>query len=859
MKKILIIFLGILLVIPFIKIEDVSASGTYNFNRTLEITFNDISNTNTTTSGIVTTTPFREISIGGGGFVLYESDGFSYTTQRDVYTLDPTHVYYLAIVEDIAYNVGDIYNDRIDLYYEDGSTQRLTLDDSTAPVYESVFTPVSSDNFNMVLETAPTNFGNFRLERIVLVDLTESYLSGNEPTLEYLQNKDFYNNFENSFFENINVWDSDPDILELNTDRTFNNIIENGDFDDFSAWSVSGESYISNNKGNVYTSTGAYSALYQTNLLDLDKYYYVQLDATVLAPALNILNSYVISETQVYRDIYFSSTTNFTMKRQSGSTINHILVDNIMIFDLEKTYSKGNEADENTIVNILSNAPYYFESYSFDSTSYYTLEDDTNFYQYYNDIESNRAKVDFTLTDTLLQNPTEPHIYITKNDLDGNYLGDLLETKVSVTGQNSDGFNYYDFDYNLPHPSGNEDGYTYTVYNGVGGEIITAGYVFNEVSDSFKTTYSNVRNNNYAIGINNSVYVDIADSYQFEDDNHTEYIFNSNKNAIVHYRVNKGLYDTDVLDIVMNMENNINQVVLPLNDIHDGFNDLENSTSILDGYFYMSYNNGVPDFLDALNSSIVYSKNVSNAYTTYNTYLTETFNTGAIPDYSGFYTYYIGYDTGSDYDVMAIGETPIYASENNILYDALLLDETVNLGGYVNFKVDKNDENIDYVYDDQYIQDYNSGNIYEDSLSTFNSTYTVTYKLLNGSEGVNYLVYYNLRNNDPYINGADVHAYDLRFQDVYTVHIPDTLEDRTNGLLDELGMESTIGRFLFVTIILVVGTLFMVVQSFNKFIILMVDLGIIALFVIIGLIPLYIPLLLILLLFFLTLMVIRFK
>lgn len=532
-------------------------------------------------------------------------------------------------------------------------------------------------------------------------------------------------------------------------------------------------------------------------------------------------------------------------------SVDYFTVSGSVLIDLTLLYGSGNEPSISEVgrdlydasitdgyINVYDDSDDIYSLNTDDGLSYFTVDDETDFYQYKENMYGVLSKVVLTFYETLIQDSTPPELYIAKYDLNGNLIGTLIDEYISLSGQNVDGFNYYDYTYNLPSPLSSEVGYGWVAYNGVDGNVLDAGYVFDETSNGFSTALTDVRSITYAVGINDSPYNNISNDYQMDRNNMENYIYNNDNPMILHYRASRSAINADAVTLSFYFENDSYSLDISLNDLHSLFH-YSGSSLVVESFLMFSADDDSPPLIELLETQTVFNDMINNILDNYNSYMNNFLSTDIVDNDKGFYTYSLEYDNGATIDHVAIGESPLYFVNEDLLYDFYLSNDSIRVGNHITINIDKFNENIDDIYGDQYIYDDNTLSSYDEIIMDYPNV-EITYNLVEAYAVDSSFVRYYLINNQSYDNGADLDAYDIYFNATYDIRVYRDLDIVINDTIDDFGFNTDASRVLLSIIVMFLLSLFLIIAIKMTFIVvLIVDFVLYSLLAILGFVPLY--------------------
>ena len=500
----------------------------------------------------------------------------------------------------------------------------------------------------------------------------------------------------------------------------------------------------------------------------------------------------------------------------------------------EISYTGSLFQEENLVLNQLDNL---FTEYQIDimleepylSTRYYEDLTEINPFYQYDDYElsvDDEPMIELTLVETMYyQFDSYPEIYIVKYDIDGNYIADIYSNYIYD-------FTYIDtnrlhsFSYTLPITSAEEEMYMWIAYNGVGGTVMGAGYVAEATSTAFNTVETDVRSLEYALGVNGTVYLDIALGYQY-DHLTTDYVVDSTDPIIIaHFRS-----DTTTSDIIFYNENTEDTYSFSLSDIQSDFSSNEIiSYKIYNSFVVFSTSNeflGSMDYLLGLDVSIDFIEDLG----------------GTMIDYSNIFNGYndlgvFTYNLMDGSTIEAQGEAPIFYGGNPYIID--MTNHSVRYGNIVNVTLGKTSENFDNEYDNYFLYDSNSLEYFTNDFDIFAYDNILRYILYEGFAIDETIITFKAESTEDYLNGTDKSDYYISISDTYEMRGATGIQDGVDGWLSSVGLSDSTGK-AFISVIIIIGfTILLAVLKANFVTILIVDFGIIGLLALLGFIPLWI-------------------
>lgn len=743
--------------------------------------------------------------------------------------------------------------------------------------YSDITTYISDTKFGF-FTNANTNFDYqdmISIDNMMAFNLTDLYGSGNEPTLEEFEiiledAPDYFDEWTYNYYE------ADATIGEFACERYADNLITNGDFSNGETGWTFGSSVTSHSvtndelttilKSNTSSSNNwIYQSIYTS--LNYTNNFYTTIDYDLITfindPASTIFrvgqNYWTINESDAisqgdsgtfsYIDSAYGNIVSYGTYFTFGLTDNNenvAIIDNVMVFDLTALFGMNNEPSQSEWEVILdaNTVDGYTDGFTFEDTCYMTVEQNNPIYQYYNYLEGHSAEIDIMMTETILEmDDINPLLYIVKYDLDMVYQGVIYDGNISISSTNVDGYEEHTYEATLPAPVSTEEGYIYVAYDGVGGNILSGGYVFASVSDEFADPLTDVRTYVDAIGINNSPYLDIVDDYQFNN-NYDDYLFNNANNfVIIHSRVNATDYGAS--SIKFYSENTDQVETIDYQNNYEHYCDITYVIAMPSSYecvFYASKGLTLPPLLNYLNINTTYTQYIWDVIEDYQTANTNLLVDGGYADNLGVYTYALW--DGSDY--LATGETPLYYM--SLFNDMNITSHQIRNGRSLFLTIDKPYSYLDDIYTYDYLYDNNTG-IYEFDIND-NEEQTIIMEVFDGLTPDDATVTYHLQNvSGAYNNGASESAYDVYMQDSYVMTSAEPFPDKVDTWMDDLGMNSTLGKILVSSILLVLTTIGIFLYTKNIIAVLFVDFILLALLAVLGIIPLWIILFIIMLFF----------
>jgi hypothetical protein len=289
------------------------------------------------------------ITNGEGDFVATANFGKIYQT----ITLTSGHKYYYCANFNSSSN-----NVKFDIY--DGTNQyALTAHPGNSQYYKAsgIFTSVASNsntNFRVV-DYRTSGWDTIRLQNCVLVDLTNMYGTGKEPSSVSDFEALIQSRYGGLFFDGTKTL-----FLDNNTPRYMPNLVVNGNFKQNSTWAgtLSNVTIDTVNGEGDCTATAKFGQIYQyISLTSGHKYYYT---ASVLANSANVSFD-VFDGTNQYGLTYHpgngqyvtmsgiitatSTVSNVKVRAMDSSTSGWSLfkLKNVVVVDLTAFYGAGNE------------------------------------------------------------------------------------------------------------------------------------------------------------------------------------------------------------------------------------------------------------------------------------------------------------------------------------------------------------------------------------------------------------------------------------------------------------------------------------------------------------------------------------
>ena len=789
----------------------------------------------------------------------------SFTTGND---------YYISFDFDLVEENATYYSIQSTPNRYDYAVLPIYYNDNNENHYSVIYDEWIYSNFRTGFQDSPTNTMqemNFYFDNIMVFDLTVIYGAGNEPdlvTFELILDDapDYFDEWSYNYYE------EDSDIVEYNCERDIDNLITNGDMvidlnvngiaDGFTVSNATG--YLSDEVQYLVASGATTYWQFNRSGLDIvdDSIMYVSVDYQYLESgtynfvmfsygvdgATEIVKQDNITDT-LYRNISVIydigiDTSLHLYTYDTPSVDKEYLVDNLMLFDLSTSY--GNlEPDIDEFELLLDDylVDGYTDGFTIDDTCFMSIEQSSPMYQYYTTHDADASEFNIVLTETLYNSGVvELTIAIAKYTLDMEYVGMLYEGNITDNGVNGDGYVTHTFNYELDEPTVSEEGYIYVAYDVFNENVYGAGYVYHETSTEFNTALADVRAVDEAVGINGSVYLDIANEYQFDETDPTDYMFNATNMMTLHFRIP---FDVGVLHkVTFYNENTVLEAdaILFASVVYDNFcdvSDFSTPTVAKECIIELSANSTYPPLLNYLNGKIEHNFNLFNAFIYYEGEFLNFFSA----DGGGVYSYETRYTTTA----YSKGETIIYFMTD--FYEMWLSSRSIRLGRNAVINIVKNNSYLDANYTYQYLFDSNTG------LYDFEVENTPTQELyLDVYEGVapdDATVYYHLQNVlGAYLNGSAEDVYDTYLSDYYTVSYAVPFTDNVDNWMDMIGMNSVFGKILIASVTLILVTIGVFYASRRNILaVMIVDFIVVAILTIIGVIPLWIILLIIMLFF----------
>ena len=697
-----------------------------------------------------------------------------------------------------------------------------------------------------------------------LYNLTEIFGAGNEvseSTFDTLLSE-MPDYFETYVF---NYYEEDSNISDFGCERTVENIILNGDFNDPNPlWLVNGgTSSLFDGYMKIYETVSSPSVTYYQSTASMysGHYYYVNLDYfsdinshtlrvytgstygfDIMASNLTIgWNNYsFIYEVHDNTVFHFGSYADLVRNWQGN-------LDNIFLLDLTILYGKGNEPILEEFELLIAEAPDYFETYTYDDTCYMSVEQNSPIYQYedYADPIFDTT-INLTFTETILEmDSIKPTVYLAKYDLEMNYIGDFYEGNVDSSIVNGDGYVEHTFDYTLPSTTFTEDGYIYVAYDSseVGAKILGSGYVFAEPS----TAYYSMGTGLNVISIGNYPYSTASTDYDFNSEV-TEYVFNNDDPYVLHHvRVDNVSMAT--AEVYYYSENTTQIITIDLLDTYNNFNYLTDLYDVpQDTYefvFYTSINGALPPLLNYLDSyDNLYINYLNGVLSDYTDYMMNMLYDNGYAVNEGIYTYGVYTDEGVT--EISTGQTPLYYMDN--LHSMSIVNDEIKSGKSLQIEIVKDNTLIDDVYTYNYLYDNNTGLFdydIDDDISQ-----TISLEVFEGLSPDNATLYYHLQNiNGVYRNTALESVYDIYFYDTYSVVNAVPFDEAVDNAMAVINMDSIAGRVLVSVVIIALATILVFIKTRNIVIVIFMIFILVALLTLLGFIPLWIVLVLVMLLF----------
>ena len=678
-----------------------------------------------------------------------------------------------------------------------------------------------------------------------LYNLTEIFGEGNEPTeLEFetllADAPDYFETYD------FNYYIDDDTIIEVDCQRTAVNLIDNGDFttSDVTNWrSSSLSSFVLENNSlkttNISdTSVGSYYSLFT----DISHSYYYSTDIypnNIFDNKFRIINvtydtDFIVNEWNDYSIIATGQDTSvFRQYFIVGNSFSYYL-DNIMVFDLTEMYGLGNEPTYEEWEFVMTEEVYlYADEFTFNDTCYMTVEQNSPMYMYSDYIENRTGTLDITMTDSIKDLPvTNPHITIEKYDLDMNYVGNLYSGNITdYNDDNADGYLDHTFTYNLPDPITTEEGYIYVAYDLKDENILASGYLYNPVSPKY---ISETGNN--AIGVNDSVYENLQEEYQYSlNATYSDYMFNEDNHLVTHIRYSK--FEANNTDINYYNESTDQYLTMLASDIYDQFCDVLEGGAFVDVYecyFYSSSGSTLPPLFNFLQSSnIAHISYLTTSLEEYILVYDNFFYDAGYADNQGVYTYNL-----ENVEGIFGGQSPIFNFDNFNTFS--LVSHSVKEGGVLRARMTKPDTYLDDAFEVQYLFDNNTSVYYYNIDGSQEQEFYL--EVFFGLTPEDATVSYHLVNDGTFRNGVDGSNYNTTIYDSYVMREIIPFTDKVDNALDVIGLNDAIGKIFVSALVIIFVTIITFLLSRKVLITLLMVFLSIALLMVLGIIPTWIML-----------------